>query len=78
MSIYLNKTGKKRKGLNTEHCLKLLSSSKYNHKLNKTSIFKNKCFKDDNLMNTDYPIISFKQHAEHLLLCVSYCHVLAF
>lgn len=33
MSIYLNKIGKNVKGLNATHCLKLLSSNKYKHKL---------------------------------------------
>lgn len=49
MSIYLNKIGKNVKGLNSEHCLKLLSTSKYNHKLNclmKIQL-KKQCFKDD-------------------------------
>lgn len=34
LDVNLNKTEKKNKEPNTEHSLKILSSSKYNHKLN--------------------------------------------
>lgn len=47
MSIYLNKIGKNVKGLNTEHCLKLLSSNKYKQKLFNENSNKKQCFKDD-------------------------------